>query len=1777
MWCSGKRLGFFKRDPSSIPTATALEGANGGKEGRLVAAQVRSLSQTGLPLACCRAYGRNWSRVNRWVSATQRCLCSQSVWVTPAVQKSNQNKTANPNSHTTHLSKSNAANHRRRQMDFPSFNHHHHHHQQNHHNRYVPHPPNNFSDERHNLHHHHHQQNHHNRYVPHLPNNFSDERHNLYPHHHHHLIPSVNLLPPPISYPPPPPPPVPVPIPQPQSYNANFTFFDAQKPSFSNHNRSPSHPPRFSNQFDYRTDSRSVPNRTDSVVFEDHHRRLYSTNLQSELYYNVHGSERMVSSSRYRDDTINDGYGGRDVGNIVSQEQKVFRGVSNNIDRYAYASARSDMNVDKSTGSKARILEYYVEKYEPRYVSMSENERVWKQHGDEDPKWVMKGKKNEFGYDDRESSKFGRVREGREEFKQVQKKSVLLRIGKPNSTNRNRNYDQHSSKGYLVESNSSNYRGKDKVKDRDRDYTGKDRNLYLDQKIDGGRELSPVDLDVSFKCNALVAKPVVTPSSLSSDKSDTQTKNRKIKRVTEFGSPVSKLSERSTRSRSSSRGFDSPSSTEKASKQLADKDFVTNGDKCSLSDPVLDQGDGNGGSKLSFRLKKKRKLINHGSPAFNFQLAVKDEKCVKGENSKNIPIAPTPVPIPLATLEGTSCNVDKSTLSTITEKDVSEVEDLNLHCNNSLGDACIENKNLAAQNVCIVNDGLSNDPNQQPCENEISLNLENDTQNTSINDKLSPGGTDISAKSGNDQIEIQKCSTESHISFDLANVSDSLCNESVKMQEMSAIADMNLLDSCSDEVIIVSSEKSDDQGGVDDVSRKEDESQFFEGTSSQMFVSGSSAFSEGALKESTHSVIIAVDNAPQSSSHKDDFSDKDAVTEMVKPISTSVQIPSPDHRELNIDSKDDLPASSSIVSTFANDTGAFVSDSKSGEAMPDILTNSFSSKKSSFSDSQTLTSKPTDKMGSNLSIPEKDDNVFVKPVSKDALLIAPKAGIKTSHLEVTNTVSSASQGSSVMILGSNTNLQVSNLPLKKPSSVPAVPKVFAARSSPVFTNSRINKTANNITKPRTWHRSSSTPAPVPVPLPPKQIAPGQNSYIRSGNRLVRKGVPVTAIASRSSVYQLNPSGPLEVRTSAGSGNQVSYTYSRVAGSSAPVVRPKTPPLSGSANLADCPTYSRDLSSSRLEPLPASFVEENFVVQKVSEDQICTSSNSESHKVVDEVGTGKKIRYVKRKSNQLVATSCSDQSIQDLDKTQASSSSDSYYKRRKNQLIRASVGDDIASTDMGKASKNSIKRQSGKVWTRNSQSLGKAGVTLRHKLRPQLFPWKRSRNWWNLMNISNSISSNSSFSSISRKLLLSRKRETIYTRSKHGFSLRMSKLLSVGGSSLKWSKSIERNSKRTNEEATLAVAAADKKKREHHGTASATAEIKNRNNMSRHLIFRIGLVRYKMDPSRRTLQRISDEPLPTSMQSKEEIRKPYVPKRLKIGHDEYVRIGNGNQLVRNPKRRARMLANEKVRWSLHTARSRLAKKKKFCQFFTRFGKCNKDDGKCPYIHDASKIAVCTKFLNGLCSNPNCKLTHKVIPERMQDCSYFLQGLCSNKHCPYRHVNVNSAAPICEGFLKGYCADGNECRKKHSYACPEFEASGACSQGTKCKLHHPKNQLKKKQQNSMEQQQKNSRGRYFDSLTGEEALPAVEKHYMKYDDVDDDLDGGILNEEGKFADFISLDFSNEEAGEVISEQRTRSISGALLGTGADEIDELIKPIRIMKRVVVDSPSECDMDVS
>ncbi|KAL9682214.1 hypothetical protein QQ045_014007 [Rhodiola kirilowii] len=295
--------------------------------------------------------------------------------------------------------------------------------------------------------------------------------------------------------------------------------------------------------------------------------------------------------------------------------------------------------------------------------------------------------------------------------------------------------------------------------------------------------------------------------------------------------------------------------------------------------------------------------------------------------------------------------------------------------------------------------------------------------------------------------------------------------------------------------------------------------------------------------------------------------------------------------------------------------------------------------------------------------------------------------------------------------------------------------------------------------------------------------------------------------------------------------------------------------------------------------------------------------------------------------------------------------------------------------------------------------------------------------------------NSRSSLMSRKLNVYRNQSALYKRSTHGLTLRKYKVLALGGCGLKWSKSIERRSKKASEDATRAVVAAETIKREQSRLLHAVSREKNKHHSSsksahcvtlrpRGRIFRIGSVRYRMDPSRKTLRRVVDDGSPPGALEGKGSKRVYVPRRLVIGKNEYIRIGNGNQLIRDPKKRIRMLANEKIRWSLHNVRLRSVKKRRFCQFYTRFGKCNKDDGKCQFIHDSSKIAVCTKFLNGICYDLNCKLTHKIIPERMEDCSYFLQGMCSNENCPYRHVNVNPNAPTCEGFLKGYCADGDE---------------------------------------------------------------------------------------------------------------------------------------------------------
>ncbi|GMI90843.1 hypothetical protein HRI_002753600 [Hibiscus trionum] len=835
----------------------------------------------------------------------------------------------------------------------------------------------------------------------------------------------------------------------------------------------------------------------------------------------------------------------------------------------------------------------------------------------------------------------------------------------------------------------------------------------------------------------------------------------------------------------------------------------------------------------------------------------------------------------------------------------------------------------------------------------------------------------------------------------------------------------------------------------------------------------------------------------------------------------------------------------------------------------------------------------------------KSDDVILSSQSS-----AGKAGLLLSH-DPQNTIS--------------LNLLSGETQGRKTQLSHAAPKSYPTRSSFVSSASKNAASSTNITKPRTWRRTDNSSAhPLSGSKPSLSANPMQRqmpTYIRKGNSLVRKptSVPAPPQGSNSlssSVYRLKSGIVDEVKKGTGPTNRADAVDLRTTSANTSFERHTTPPLS---SVTKVPKHTSNLSGERTssplaEPSTSdcyettshpSSMEINDML-KSPEDGLKTSetinrngpvNNLEDWYEQNESGlvpsNEKRVTYVKPKSNQLVATSdCDHTSILDVDKNQSfSASSDGYYKKRKNQLIRTSLeshmkqavttSDDISNSvrqiaakvisgrTFGKRRSNKVVAKTQKpskfslVWTLNSARVSNNdGNSLCYpKVRPQLFPWKRMahKRSFKLSSVS---SYNSSLSTIGRKMLLLRKRNTVYTRSTNGFSIRKSKVLSVGGSSLKWSKSIEKNSRKANEEATLAVAEADRKKREQNGTVSGTGKkghschkIHGTEVRRGERIFRIGSVRYKMDSSRRSLQRISDDASACSgsQQSGNSVKKSYVPRRLVIGNDEYVRIGNGNQLVRDPKKRTRVLASEKVRWSLHTARLRLVKKRKYCQFFTRFGKCNKDDGKCPYIHDPSKISVCTKFLKGLCSNANCKLTHKVIPERMPDCSYFLQGLCTNENCPYRHVHVNPNASTCEGFLRGYCADGNECRKKHSYVCPNFEAMGSCPLGSKCKLHHPKNRSKeKKKKRSMEN--KIARGRYFG--VNMKRMVSERPHQV--------LEDGNICFDGEFSDYISLDVSDDEAGElhqVICDETSFGDSDSS-DLQSEDLDELIKPIRIMK---------------
>ncbi|KAI4337866.1 hypothetical protein L6164_016235 [Bauhinia variegata] len=272
-------------------------------------------------------------------------------------------------------------------------------------------------------------------------------------------------------------------------------------------------------------------------------------------------------------------------------------------------------------------------------------------------------------------------------------------------------------------------------------------------------------------------------------------------------------------------------------------------------------------------------------------------------------------------------------------------------------------------------------------------------------------------------------------------------------------------------------------------------------------------------------------------------------------------------------------------------------------------------------------------------------------------------------------------------------------------------RTFQSHSSRTFSASKASTSSTHISNPRTWHRTvSNSPASQPGSkssagtLPPKRpisVKKGsmQNtSYIRKGNSLLRKPTPIAALPQVSPINQL-PSLVLdESQKSDRTESRVDVTDQpnllKKGVINAPFERQRTPTLSSDTKSPNHAAAS--LEDNRVSPLtePLSYgcsestlysgkFPEISNMRNSSEDMPKCSGTPENQSVRSNEGeiqieendgnvsplNTNKIVYVKRKSNQLVATSSSsDLSVSTDDKAQ-SAFSDSYYKRSKNQLVR----------------------------------------------------------------------------------------------------------------------------------------------------------------------------------------------------------------------------------------------------------------------------------------------------------------------------------------------------------------------------------------------------------------------------------------------------------------------------------------------------------------------------
>lgn len=176
-----------------------------------------------------------------------------------------------------------------------------------------------------------------------------------------------------------------------------------------------------------------------------------------------------------------------------------------------------------------------------------------------------------------------------------------------------------------------------------------------------------------------------------------------------------------------------------------------------------------------------------------------------------------------------------------------------------------------------------------------------------------------------------------------------------------------------------------------------------------------------------------------------------------------------------------------------------------------------------------------------------------------------------------------------------------------------------------------------------------------------------------------------------------------------------------------------------------------------------------------------------------------------------------------------------------------------------------------------------------------------------------------------------------------------------------------------------------------------------------------------------------------------------------------------------------------------------------------GSCVHGD-RCRNTHDIDKVAICKDFLRtGQCAAGEdlCDLSHNPTPHRVPVCTHFLRGNCTKPDCRYAHVHVNAAAPVCRDFATlGYCDKGADCTERHVVECPDYANTGTC-RNTKCRLPHIDRAGNLRKAAALKARQ-GSEGSSDLSSDDEDDDQEIDSDDVDSDDMDDDL--ALVNKSG-----------------------------------------------------------------